>query len=72
MEICYNGVWGTVCDTGWDEMDANVVCNQLSYGGGGTGEAVEYIEYFQLFRCVCLQVWQQKGASLELEWVQFS
>ena len=34
MEICINGVWGTVCDRNWDNNDARVVCRQLGYGGG--------------------------------------
>ena len=33
VEVCINGVWGTVCDSGWDAREAYAVCHQLGYQG---------------------------------------
>ena len=29
VEICFDGVWGTVCHNRWSETDSQVVCRQL-------------------------------------------
>ena len=33
VEICFYGVWSSVCDLNWDARDATVVCRQLGYDG---------------------------------------
>ena len=32
LEIKYNGVWGTVCNYGFDQNDAKVACYMLGFG----------------------------------------
>ena len=33
VEMCYGGVWGSICYAGWSNLDAAVVCRQLGFQG---------------------------------------
>ena len=35
VEVCVHGVWGSVCNDGWDKIDGLVVCSQIGYPRAG-------------------------------------
>ena len=42
VEVCVNGVWGSVCDQGFDKTDAHVVCQQLGHPELGNNNNNKY------------------------------
>ena len=35
VEVCLQNVWGTLCDDGWGNLDARVICRQEGYAEAG-------------------------------------
>ena len=38
VEVCFNEMWGTICDYTWNNIiiiEADIVCQQLGYSGAG-------------------------------------
>jgi len=33
LEVQINGTWGTVCNTSWGQVQADITCAQLGYSG---------------------------------------
>lgn len=36
IEICVNGIWGTICRDSWGNVEASIACKQLGYSPYGT------------------------------------
>ena len=45
VEVNYEDNWGTICDSGWSQIDAKVICNQLGFPTDGK-HGVAYDAYF--------------------------
>ncbi|XP_019411077.1 PREDICTED: neurotrypsin-like [Crocodylus porosus] len=64
VEVYYNGDWGTVCDDGWTDLNAQVVCRQLGFSGpaclAGEGDYAAGLGFILLDDVGC------KGTELSL------
>ena len=38
VDVCQDGEWKTVCNQGWGDMEAKVVCRQLGFAEDTRGE----------------------------------
>ena len=43
VEVCFNNIYGTVCDDFWDELEAGVVCRTFGYAGIGGSDNIFFI-----------------------------
>ena len=62
LEVCYNEVWGTVCDSNWADVDASVACRQLGFAPVGKKDQLTHTltalsnSYYQFVAIIHLSI----------------
>ena len=56
VEVCFNGIWTTVCDKFWTNTEASVVCNQLGYSPHGILIIIESNNEHDRYMCLLLDI----------------
>ena len=56
IEICIDGQYESLCDLGWDEVDAKALCRQLigSSNGMQLYNNINFKDIFCCFHCHCV------------------
>ena len=77
VEVCINGVWGTVCHRNvndWGNNDARVVCGQLGYSvNTGGGELFGSFRLVNVARSQRVPVWKYSAKlyTWSFDWLLF-
>lgn len=45
VEVCYDEVYHPVCDLGWDDLEAAIVCNYVGYGRPSYRMLISFLSY---------------------------
>ena len=69
VEVCFSGVWGSICRYGWSASDAYVACKQLGYDPGIGMLKISSLK--SIVNALLVQLQHNWAHSLAVEMVQW-